>query len=66
MRDVMEEMSLNGIRPGRQTYHLGLMAATKSRKLGDALYFWEEMLRHGVQPDVRERSSTRSSSSRGT
>jgi pentatricopeptide repeat protein len=53
MRDVFEEMSLNGVRPSARSYYIGLFSAMKSRKLGDAMFFWEEMQRHGIQPDVR-------------
>jgi pentatricopeptide repeat protein len=58
MRDVLEEMSLNGVRPDRQIYYTGLFSAMKSRKLGDAMYFWEEMQRHGYQPDVSRAACT--------
>lgn len=53
MRDVFEEMSLNGIRPNRRSYYTGLIACMRMRKLGDAMYFWEEMQRRGLEPDVR-------------
>eukprot|EP00887_Chlorella_sp_A99_P002584 scaffold6.g2584.t1 len=41
MRDVVEEMRLNGVRPDAATYFSGLFSAMKSRKLGDAMYFWQ-------------------------
>lgn len=53
MRDVFEEMSLDGVRPTRDMYHSGLFSTMKARKLGDALFFWEEMQRSGHQPDVK-------------
>lgn len=52
MRDVLEEMSLNGMRPNRRSYLAGLYASMRGRKLGDAMFFWEEMRRHGYEPDV--------------
>lgn len=99
MRDVLEEMSLNGVRPDQQilttgaaaregghcqgvcrtawlaalptsplpcpppalshtpparhpTTATGLLACMKRRKLGDALFFFEEMKRRGIQLDV--------------
>ena len=33
----------------------GLFSCMKSRKLGDAMYFFEEMKRRGMQPDVSSR-----------
>ena len=53
LRDVFDEMSLNGVRPTRPVWLTALHIAMRARKLGDALHFWEEMRRHGVEPDVR-------------
>ncbi|EFN58052.1 hypothetical protein CHLNCDRAFT_50745 [Chlorella variabilis] len=51
IRDVVDEMSLNGMRPDRFILQTGLFSCMKSRKLGDAMYFFEEMKRRGMQPD---------------
>lgn len=52
MRDVVEEMSLHGVRPDRQTYLIGLFSAMRGRKIAEAWYYWDEMRRHGHAPDV--------------
>jgi pentatricopeptide repeat protein len=59
MRDVLEEMSLHGVRPERQTYLIGLFSAMRGRKLSEAWHFWDEMRRHGHQPDVSPLSRPR-------
>lgn len=51
IRDVVDEMSLSGIRPDKFVLQTGLFACMKNRKLGDAMWFFEEMKRRGMEID---------------
>ncbi len=53
IRDVFDEMDLNGVTPGAMTYFRAMFACMKARRLGDTLYYWERMQHSGIQPDVR-------------
>lgn len=57
IRDVVDEMSLNGVRPDKFVLQTGLFACMKARKLGDAMFFFEEMQRRGMEPDTAAYSS---------
>ncbi|PRW56853.1 pentatricopeptide repeat superfamily isoform A [Chlorella sorokiniana] len=52
IRDVLDEMLLNGMRPNRFILSTGLFYCMKTRKLGDAMFFFEEMKRRGIAPDA--------------
>mmetsp|Transcript_3706 Transcript_3706/g.10736 ORF Transcript_3706/g.10736 Transcript_3706/m.10736 type:complete len:647 (+) Transcript_3706:187-2127(+) len=53
IRDVFEEMDLDGVAPGAMTYFRAMFACMKARRLGDTLYYWNRMLISGIQPDPR-------------
>ncbi len=53
IRDVFEEMDLNGVAPQAMTFFRAMFACMKARRLGDTLYYWDRMQRSGIQPDVR-------------
>ncbi|KAL4427822.1 hypothetical protein ABPG75_001911 [Micractinium tetrahymenae] len=65
IRDVVDEMWLNGIRPDKFVLQTGLFACMKARKLGDAMFFFEEMQRRGMEPDSAAYSSAISACGRG-
>lgn len=53
IRDVFDEMDINGVNPGPMTYFRSMFACMKARRLGDTLYYWERMQHSGIQPDSR-------------
>ncbi len=53
IRDILEEMHLDGVAPNVDTYFRAMFASMQARRLGDALFYWEDMRKHGIQPDVR-------------
>lgn len=52
MRDVYEDMLLDGVRPIRNTFHTLITGCMKGQRLQDAMYFFDEMKAMGLQPDV--------------
>lgn len=52
MRDVYEDMQLDGVRPIRNTFHTLITGCMKSQRLQDAVYFFDEMKAMGLQPDI--------------
>ncbi len=46
-------MHLDGVAPNVDTYFRAMFASMQARRLGDALFYWEDMRKHGIQPDVR-------------
>ncbi|GBG61376.1 hypothetical protein CBR_g20407 [Chara braunii] len=52
MRDVYEDMLMDGIRPNRDTYHLLIPACMKAHRLQDVMYFFSEMKSSGLIPDL--------------
>ena len=52
MRDVYEDMQLDGVRPIRNTFHILITGCLKGQKLQDAIYFFDEMKAMGLEPDV--------------
>ena len=52
MRDVYEDMQLDGVRPIRNTFHTLITGCMKGQRLMDAIYFFDEMKAMGFQPDV--------------
>ena len=45
-------MHLDGVVPNVDTYFRAMFASMQARRLGDALFFWEDMRKHGIVPDV--------------
>ena len=45
-------MHLDGVVPNVDTYFRAMFASMQARRLGDALFCWEDMRRHGILPDV--------------
>ncbi|GBG61379.1 hypothetical protein CBR_g20410 [Chara braunii] len=52
MRDVYEDMLMDGIRPNRDTFHLLIPACMKAHRLQDVMYFFSEMKSSGLIPDL--------------
>ncbi|KAG0627172.1 hypothetical protein M758_2G179600 [Ceratodon purpureus] len=52
MRDVYEDMQLDGVRPVRNTFHTLITGCMKGQRLMDAIYFFDEMKAMGLQPDI--------------
>lgn len=52
MRDVYDDMLLDGIKPERDTFHSLLIGTMKGARLQDAFFFREEMKAMGFVPDV--------------
>ncbi|KAK9909736.1 hypothetical protein WJX75_006740 [Coccomyxa subellipsoidea] len=57
LRDIMEEMALNGIAPDRQFLESAIRFSLQSSRVGDCFYYFEEMQRRGMQPSDRIKSS---------
>ncbi|XP_037494293.1 pentatricopeptide repeat-containing protein At4g35850, mitochondrial [Jatropha curcas] len=54
LRDVYDDMMLDGIQPTRDTFHSLIVGTMKGSRLHDAFYFREQMKGMGLVPDVRE------------
>ena len=52
IRDIFEEMTLDGVPKNVDTYFRAMFASMQARRLGDALYYWENLKRSGISPDV--------------
>ncbi|MQM01745.1 hypothetical protein Taro_034498 [Colocasia esculenta] len=52
LRDVYDDMLLDGIRPERDTFHNLIIGTMKGSRLQDAFFFRDEMMATGLQPDV--------------
>jgi pentatricopeptide repeat protein len=52
LRDVYDDMLLDGVQPIRDTFHTLILGAMKGARLQDALYFMDEMKSMGLKPDV--------------
>ena len=52
MRDVYEEMLLDGIKPDWSTFEEAMWANMRSRRVADTIYFFNQMARRGMQPLV--------------
>ncbi|KAL3383225.1 hypothetical protein AABB24_002631 [Solanum stoloniferum] len=52
LRDVYDDMLLDGIKPERDTFHSLLIGTMKGARLQDAFFFREEMKAMGFVPDV--------------
>lgn len=56
MRDVYDDMMLDGVKPERDTFHSLIMGTMKGARLQDAFFFRNEMKAMGLVPDVCTRS----------
>ncbi|KAJ1687768.1 hypothetical protein LUZ63_019158 [Rhynchospora breviuscula] len=52
LRDVYDDMMLDGVQPVRDTFHSLIIGTMKGSRLDDAFYFRNEMKTMGLQPDV--------------
>lgn len=52
IRDVWDEMYANGITPNFDTYYLSIFHSMKARRLEDTLFFYDNMKKAGIEPDV--------------
>ncbi|KDP46389.1 hypothetical protein JCGZ_10229 [Jatropha curcas] len=52
LRDVYDDMMLDGIQPTRDTFHSLIVGTMKGSRLHDAFYFREQMKGMGLVPDV--------------
>ncbi|XP_004304676.1 PREDICTED: pentatricopeptide repeat-containing protein At4g35850, mitochondrial [Fragaria vesca subsp. vesca] len=52
LRDVYDDMSLDGVQPDRDTFHSLILGSMKGARLQDAFYFTEQMKSMGLVPDV--------------
>ncbi|XP_030484346.2 pentatricopeptide repeat-containing protein At4g35850, mitochondrial [Cannabis sativa] len=52
LRDVYEDMVLDGVQPTRDTFHSLIAGTMKGARLQDAFFFTDEMKSMGLVPDV--------------
>lgn len=52
LRDVYDDMLLDGIQPVRDTFHSLIIGTMKGSRLQDAFFFRDEMKAMGLLPDV--------------
>ncbi|GLU02142.1 hypothetical protein SLE2022_194080 [Rubroshorea leprosula] len=52
LRDVYDDMMLDGVQPTRDTFHALLAGTMKGARLQDAFFFRDEMKAMGLLPDV--------------
>ncbi|KAJ8572124.1 hypothetical protein K7X08_008635 [Anisodus acutangulus] len=52
LRDVYDDMMLDGVKPERDTFHSLLIGTMKGARLQDAFFFRDEMKTMGLVPDV--------------
>ncbi|XP_060669010.1 pentatricopeptide repeat-containing protein At4g35850, mitochondrial-like [Ziziphus jujuba] len=52
LRDVYDDMMLDGVQPTRDTFHSLIVGTMKSSCLQDAFYFSDQMKSMGLVPDV--------------
>lgn len=53
MRDVYDDMMLDGVKPERDTFHSLIISTMKGARLQDAFFYRDEMKTMGLIPDVR-------------
>jgi hypothetical protein len=51
--DLWEEMELDGIRPDDVIFEIFMAGCTRTRRMGDLMFFWGEFRRRGFQPTVK-------------
>ncbi|KAK2969754.1 hypothetical protein RJ640_028034, partial [Escallonia rubra] len=52
LRDVYDDMVLDGVKPERDTFHSLIIGTMKGARMQDALFFRDEMKAMGLVPDV--------------
>lgn len=52
LRDVYDDMLLDGVQPIRDTFHSLIVGTMKGSRLQDAFFFRDEMKTMGLVPDV--------------
>ncbi|EXB37445.1 hypothetical protein L484_002511 [Morus notabilis] len=52
LRDVYDDMALDGVQPNRDTFHSLVIASLKGGRMQDALFFTDQMKAIGLVPDV--------------
>ncbi|KAK7381051.1 hypothetical protein VNO78_33575 [Psophocarpus tetragonolobus] len=52
LRDVYEDMMLDGVKPTRDTFHSLVVGSMKAVRMQDAFYFVDQMKTMGLVPDV--------------
>ena len=52
LRDVYDDMMLDGVQPNRDTFHSLILPTMKGARLQDAFYFTHQMKSMGLVPDV--------------
>ncbi|CAL8461625.1 g1156 [Coccomyxa elongata] len=57
IRDILEEMQLNGVAPDAQFLVSAIKYSLQSTRVGDCFYYFEEMRRRGMQPSERLKGS---------
>lgn len=45
-------MALDGVPKNVDTYFRAMFASMQARRLGDAMYYWENLKKSGIIPDV--------------
>jgi hypothetical protein len=52
LRDVYDDMMLDGVKPTRDTFHSLAVGSMRVSKMQDAFFFKDEMKTMGLVPDV--------------
>lgn len=52
LRDVYEDMIMDGVKPSRDTFHSLIVGTMKGSRLQDAFFFRDEMKAMGLPPDI--------------
>jgi len=52
LRDVYEDMMLDGVRPTRETFHALAVGSMRGSRMHDAFFFKDQMKIMGLVPDV--------------
>lgn len=52
LRDVYDDMMLDGVKPERDTFHSLIVGTMKGSRMQDAFFFRDEMKSMGLIPDV--------------
>lgn len=53
LRDVYDDMMLDGVKPERDTFHSLIVGTMKGARMQDAFFFCDQMKSMGLVPDVR-------------
>lgn len=52
LRDVYDDMMLDGVKPERDTFHSLIVGTMKGSRIQDSFFFRDEMKAMGLVPDV--------------